>query len=113
MDTALIEAEERLAFLERGLGVIEQVDRERVVVLYANFIRSWEGCAVDKSTMVEKQHQFFKEYSEFRLEVSKIIGKTKMEELFGTEAEFETLHQSQQHALSLDLQSREEHLSKK
>ena len=99
MDLALQEAEERLSHLEKDSEKLDSSTRDKVRLLYANFILSRENSTVDHSMLIEKHHQLFKEFFEFRLAVEKLIGPQKLTELFGAEAEVASLYQSQQHDL--------------
>ena len=98
-DFAFQEAEERLTHLEKDCEKLDLLAREKVKTLYANYILSQENSTVDHTMLLEKHHQLFEEFFEFRLGVEKLIGREKLTELFGSEAEIASLYQSQQHDL--------------
>lgn len=102
MDRALEEAEQRLKYLEKDQEEIDPITREKIVNLYANFIRYAEGLSDDISMIMKNHFLLFERYIEFQQEVEKLIGLTRLEELFGPYNNIAPTYESQQYRMQCD-----------
>lgn len=105
MESALREARGRMVYLERGYEKLDPLTREKVVILYADFISYSENLSGVQSIILANHSLMFEKYKEFRREVENLVGLSKMEELFGSDVAMDSLYEHTKKRIESDYES--------